>query len=74
MKYSLILPVYNEEENIKSLYRRISQVMEKLKNNYELIFINDGSSDSTPHLLTQHHKENKQLKIEGNLKHESGEK
>lgn len=63
MKYSLILPVYNEEENIKNLHSRISQVMEKLGNNYELIFINDGSSDSTPHLLTQLHTENKQVKI-----------
>ncbi len=63
MKYSLILPIYNEEESIKRLYRRLTYAMDRLEDNYEIIFVNDGSSDQTAHLLNQLQKENKQVKI-----------
>jgi dolichol-phosphate mannosyltransferase len=47
MKYSVIIPVYNEEENVYALYERVTGVMEKLSPDYELLFINDGSRDKT---------------------------
>ena len=47
MKYSVIIPVYNEEENVYALYERLTGVMEKLSPDFELLFINDGSRDKT---------------------------
>jgi branched-chain amino acid transport system substrate-binding protein len=41
MKYSVIIPVYNEEENVYALYERLTGVMEKLSPDFELVFIND---------------------------------
>jgi glycosyltransferase involved in cell wall biosynthesis len=47
MKYSVIVPAYNEEENVVTLHREIVAVMEKLGEEYEIIFVNDGSTDAT---------------------------
>lgn len=63
MQYSLILPVYNEEENIERLYARLVKIMDQLTNDYELIFVNDGSVDQTPHLLAKLHQKNNSVKI-----------
>jgi dolichol-phosphate mannosyltransferase len=46
-KFSVVVPVYNEEETLPELYRRLTDVMEGLGQAYELIFVNDGSSDAT---------------------------
>lgn len=47
MKISLIIPAYNEEGNIKTLYDKISKVLKGAKYDYEIIFVNDGSIDGT---------------------------
>lgn len=48
---SVALPVFNEEAVLPELYRRLSQVMERCGETYELVFINDGSTDqSFPYL------------------------
>lgn len=47
MKYSVIVPAYNEEKNVARLYREIVKVMETLGGKYEIIFVNDGSKDNT---------------------------
>ena len=43
---SIIIPVYNEVESIKELYTEIIKVVH-IYNKYEIIFINDGSSDNS---------------------------
>ncbi len=48
---SVVVPLFNESENLAELYRRIKSVLESENSSYEIIFINDGSSDSTPRLL-----------------------
>ena len=45
LKYSLIVPIYNEEETIAELYRRVSAIMNNLDGAVELILVNDGSKD-----------------------------
>ena len=62
MDISVIIPVYNEEKNIQNLYDRLTQVMENLKITYELIFINDGSSDASIGLIKVLAKKNKEVK------------
>jgi dolichol-phosphate mannosyltransferase len=49
--YSLIIPIYNEEENITELYRRVRSVIDRLEQSVELIFINDGSRDHSLKLI-----------------------
>ncbi|WHQ46991.1 MAG: glycosyltransferase [Candidatus Midichloria sp.] len=46
-KISIIVPVYNEENAIGAFIDNILTVMNKLTNDFEIIFINDGSSDNT---------------------------
>lgn len=50
IQYSIVVPLYNEEEVINESYKRIRAVMEETKETYEIIFINDGSRDQTEHL------------------------
>ena len=53
MIYSIVVPFHNEEENLPELYRRLTRVMESLGDDYELVFVDDGSSDGTHQLLRQ---------------------
>jgi dolichol-phosphate mannosyltransferase len=47
MDLSVVIPVYNEEDNINILYERLSIVVKKLNLSYEFIFINDKSIDNS---------------------------
>ncbi|HEX8999853.1 MAG TPA: glycosyltransferase family 2 protein [Blastocatellia bacterium] len=51
MRYSIVVPFHNEEENLPELYRRLTRVMEALGDDYELVFVDDGSTDKTHQLL-----------------------
>jgi glycosyltransferase involved in cell wall biosynthesis len=44
---SIVVPVFNEQDNVKKLHEEIVAVLEKLGKTYEIIFINDGSTDKT---------------------------
>lgn len=46
-KISVIIPVYNEQENIFPLSEKLKLVLEKMKVSYEIIFVDDGSVDRT---------------------------
>jgi glycosyltransferase involved in cell wall biosynthesis len=48
---SIVIPVLNEEGNLPVLYERLSAVLKNLATDYELLFINDGSSDQSLLLL-----------------------
>ncbi len=50
---SIVIPVYNEVENIKNLFEEIKGVCQKQAYDYEVIIIDDGSSDGTPELVKQ---------------------
>jgi len=47
VELSVIIPVYNEEKNVRLLYDRLLSVVSSLKVKYEFVFINDGSKDKT---------------------------
>jgi len=63
MQYSIIIPVFNEEKNVDILYERLTKVLRLLKQEYELIFINDGSTDLTLIKLNNKHLKDNTLKI-----------
>ena len=50
LRYSIVVPFHNEEMNITPLYERLTRVMEGIGEPYELILVDDGSSDQT-HVL-----------------------
>ncbi len=50
---SIIIPVYNEEENISELYHRLQSVIEQVDGEAEVIFIDDGSRDNSLNLMRQ---------------------
>ena len=52
---SVLIPVLNEEESLPELQERLHRVMEGIKEPYEIIYINDGSTDRTPILLEDYH-------------------
>src|SRR5277367_708174 len=52
-KYSIVVPFHNEEENVTALYARLKQVMEQVGDSFELVFVDDGSSDRSYKLLEE---------------------
>ena len=53
MKISIVIPIFNEEENIQALYEELVEVLQTLTCTYEIIFIDDGSPDRSLVLLEQ---------------------
>ena len=50
---SLVIPVYNEQENLEQLYKEITVSCKKLDKSYEVIFIDDGSTDDSLNVLVR---------------------
>ena len=48
VEITLTVPIFNEEDNIPLLYERTRSAMEALGRSWELILVNDGSSDDSP--------------------------
>ncbi len=67
---SIVIPAYNEEESLRALFESLYPVMEGIGRPYEIIFINDGSRDSTLGILYDlylSHPEVKIIDLNGNF-------
>lgn len=62
-KYSIVIPVYNEDEVIHETYKRLKSVMDSTGEGYELLFVNDGSSDQTALILKECSDKDKSVKL-----------
>ncbi len=60
---SVIVPFYNEEDNVVELYERLTRVLSGLKRTYELIFVDDGSTDRTNDLLRGIFKKDRRVQV-----------
>lgn len=47
VELSIIIPIYNEQDSIPELYKRLTETVSKITDSYEFIFINDGSKDQS---------------------------
>ncbi len=52
IRYSVVIPVYNEEECIAATYGRLAEIMDGTGESYELVFINDGSRDRSAEIIS----------------------
>jgi len=59
---SIIIPVFNEEESLQPLYQQLTAVLKELKMGYEIIFIDDGSRDSSYQILEKLHLQDKKVR------------
>ena len=46
IRYSIVVPFFNEQENVPPLYMKLTEVMDSLGEPYELVFVDDGSRDA----------------------------
>lgn len=60
---TVVVPFYNEEENVINLYSRLKKVLEDLNKSYEIIFVNDGSKDKTGKILEDLFERDKHLTV-----------
>lgn len=60
---SVVIPVYNEEENVKVLYERLTRECKKINREYEIIFVDDDSYDNTVSILSEFQAKDKSVKI-----------
>ena len=61
--YSVVVPVFNEEEVIEEFYKRLVSVMDSVQESYEIIFVNDGSKDRSLEIMKELHFKDKNVKI-----------
>ncbi len=63
IKYSIIVPAYNEEKSLQLFYDAVTPIFESLRESYEMIFVNDGSRDKTAEILKRLAEKDKRVKV-----------
>src|SRR5271167_3044202 len=63
IRFSVVVPLYNEADSLTPLYVRLTQVMTTLEGRYEIIFVDDGSRDGTPQLLREIYQSDSRVKV-----------
>lgn len=63
MDLSLVIPLYNEDESLRELYSWICRVGEAEKLDFEIIFVNDGSTDESRKVLNDLSKDDQRVKV-----------
>lgn len=61
--YSIVVPAYNEQETIEELWRRITAVMASVGGDYEILFVDDGSTDATPAIIRRLHAQDPRVRL-----------
>ncbi len=60
---SIVIPVYNEEDNIRPLYERLVSVLDAMRDEYEIFFIDDGSTDGSHERLKDLAEKQRHVKV-----------
>ena len=62
-KIAIVIPAYNEEDNVEIAYKRLKEVLDSTNYDYELIFVDDGSKDNTLSKLLELYEKDKKVKV-----------
>ena len=62
-KISIVVPVFNEEKNIKTFFKKIIETISKIELDYEIIFVLDPSDDNTENEIIESISKNKNIKL-----------
>jgi dolichol-phosphate mannosyltransferase len=60
---SVVVPIFNEQENLPELRRRMTAALDSTQQPWELILVNDGSKDASPQMIRQYHAEDSRIKL-----------
>jgi len=63
LEFSIVIPVFNEENNLRILHNRLSSVMQGLGKTYEIIYVDDGSTDESFQILSDLHRHDNSVKV-----------
>jgi len=63
VKYSIVIPIYNEEQSFPALVKRLREVMDQLDGPTEVVLVDDGSKDGSYRLMTEINSEDRRFKI-----------
>jgi len=63
MELSIVVPVFNEEENVEPLVREIQSILSSLEKSYEIVVVDDGSRDGTFEILRRLHRSQPTLHV-----------
>lgn len=63
IQFSIVVPFFNEQENIPPLYMKLTEVMDGIGEPYELIFVDDGSKDNTFKVLSDIYEHDRRVNI-----------
>src|SRR5215475_6987342 len=63
VRYSIVVPFFNEQENIPPLYMKLTEVMDSIGEPYELVFVDDGSRDSTFRVLSEIYEHDRRVNL-----------
>ncbi|OGH16689.1 MAG: glycosyl transferase [Candidatus Levybacteria bacterium RIFCSPHIGHO2_02_FULL_40_18] len=63
LDFSIVVPVFNEEESLRELVRNIEKAFSSIKKTYEVIFVDDGSTDKTLDVLKRMVSESKKIRF-----------
>src|ERR1700685_3739995 len=63
IRYSIVVPFFNEQENVPPLYMNITEVMNSSCEPYELVFVDDGSRDNTFKVLSEIYEHDRRVNL-----------
>jgi glycosyltransferase involved in cell wall biosynthesis len=63
VEISIVVPIYNEQENVEAVYKAISSALQSMGSSYEIIMVDDGSSDGSYKVLTSLASSDRNLKV-----------
>jgi dolichol-phosphate mannosyltransferase len=62
-RYSIVIPIYNEEESFPDLFKRLREVMDRMDGTAEVVLVDDGSRDASYQLMVQANLEDARFKV-----------
>jgi glycosyltransferase involved in cell wall biosynthesis len=63
MDLSIVIPMYNEAENVEATLNQVEEALASFQGGYEIIAVNDGSADRTPEILERVASKNRKVKV-----------